>query len=53
MGQDEGFLLDNRQAEEIDGHLAAVEAGRLDLANSPMISAWGRTPAGDGSHLLV
>ncbi|MEV5434632.1 methyltransferase domain-containing protein [Streptomyces sp. NPDC052682] len=28
--------------EEIDRHLAAVTAGRLDLATSPMISAWGR-----------
>ncbi len=27
---------------EIDRHLAAVDAGRLDLATSPMISAWGR-----------
>ena len=32
--------------EEIDRHLAGVDAGRLDLATSPMISAWGRTPAG-------
>ncbi|KOV96863.1 methyltransferase [Streptomyces sp. NRRL B-1140] len=39
--------------EDIDAHLAAVEAGRLDLATSPMISAWGRKPAGDGSHPLV
>ncbi|MFD8232522.1 hypothetical protein ACFV20_11625 [Streptomyces sp. NPDC059696] len=39
--------------EEIDGHLAAVEAGRPDLATSPMISAWGRRPAGDGSRSLV
>jgi SAM-dependent methyltransferase len=28
--------------EEIDRHLANVAAGRLDLATSPMISAWGR-----------
>jgi SAM-dependent methyltransferase len=28
--------------EEIDRHLASVEAGRLDLATSPMISARGR-----------
>jgi SAM-dependent methyltransferase len=27
---------------EIDEHLAAVAAGHLDLATSPMISAWGR-----------
>ncbi|GGO53469.1 methyltransferase [Streptomyces daqingensis] len=32
--------------EEIDRHLASVEAGRLDLATSPMISAWGRRPPG-------
>lgn len=30
--------------DEIDRHLAAVAAGRLDLATSPMISAWGRRP---------
>ncbi|MGO9079251.1 MAG: methyltransferase domain-containing protein [Streptosporangiaceae bacterium] len=29
-------------AEEIAAHLANVEAGRLDLATAPMISAWGR-----------
>lgn len=29
-------------AEEIDRHLATVEAGRLDLATSPLVSAWGR-----------
>jgi SAM-dependent methyltransferase len=28
---------------EIDQHLANVATGRLDLATSPMISAWGRT----------
>ena len=28
-------------AEEIDRHLASVAAGRLDLAQPPMISAWG------------
>ncbi|GAA1928458.1 class I SAM-dependent methyltransferase [Streptantibioticus ferralitis] len=28
--------------EEIDLHLANVTSGRLDLATSPMISAWGR-----------
>ncbi|MFF0217171.1 class I SAM-dependent methyltransferase [Streptomyces vinaceus] len=32
--------------EEIDRHLASVESGRLDLTTSPMISAWGRRPAG-------
>ena len=30
--------------EEIDRHLRSVAAGRLDLATSPMISAWGRRP---------
>ncbi|WP_035803186.1 methyltransferase domain-containing protein [Kitasatospora mediocidica] len=30
--------------EELTRHLAAVEAGRLDLATSPMISCWGRRP---------
>jgi SAM-dependent methyltransferase len=29
---------------EIDTHLANVAAGRLDLAQPPMISAWGRRP---------
>ena len=28
--------------EEIERHLANVAAGRLDLAQPPMISAWGR-----------
>ncbi|MBO8196023.1 methyltransferase domain-containing protein [Streptomyces oryzae] len=30
--------------EEIEQHLANVASGRLDLATSPMISAWGRRP---------
>ncbi|WP_216588389.1 methyltransferase domain-containing protein [Streptomyces brasiliscabiei] len=30
--------------EEIDTHLAGIAAGGLDLATSPMISAWGRKP---------
>jgi SAM-dependent methyltransferase len=30
--------------EEIDEHLANVATGRLDLATSPMVSAWGRAP---------
>lgn len=30
--------------QEIDRHLANVSTGRLDLATSPMISAWGRRP---------
>jgi SAM-dependent methyltransferase len=29
---------------EIEGHLADVAAGTLDLATSPMITAWGRRP---------
>ena len=29
---------------EIDRHLANISSGRLDLATSPMISAWGRKP---------
>lgn len=32
--------------EEIDQHLDNVEAGLLDLATSPLISAWGRKPDG-------
>lgn len=32
-------------ADDIDAHLQAVVAGRLDLATSPMITAWGRRPA--------
>jgi SAM-dependent methyltransferase len=31
--------------EEIDQHLGNVATGLLDLATSPMISAWGRKPA--------
>ena len=30
--------------EEIERHLASVRAGRLDLAQPPMISCWGRRP---------
>jgi hypothetical protein len=33
-------------AAEIDEHLSNVASGRLDLATSPMISAWGRKPPG-------
>jgi hypothetical protein len=33
---------------EIAAHLAAVESGKLDLATSPMISAWGRKPPASG-----
>ena len=41
-----GQLLEGGLAtdEEIDRHLAAVRAGRLDLAQPPMISCWGRRP---------
>lgn len=31
---------------EIEQHLANVATGRLDLATSPMVSAWGRRPTG-------
>lgn len=31
---------------EIDAHLAAIDAGELDLTLAPLISAWGRRPAG-------
>jgi hypothetical protein len=34
--------------EEIERHLGNVAAGRLDLATSPMISAWGRRPFEEG-----
>jgi SAM-dependent methyltransferase len=39
-------LLSNGIAtvEELDRHLKNVAAGRLDLAQPPMISAWGRRP---------
>lgn len=30
--------------DEIDRHLGNIEAGRLDLATPPLISAWGRRP---------
>jgi hypothetical protein len=32
-------------SEEVDEHLNNIAAGILDLATSPMISAWGRKPA--------
>ena len=31
-------------AEEIDRHLANLSDGQLDLATSPMVTAWGRKP---------
>ncbi|MGZ4611890.1 MAG: class I SAM-dependent methyltransferase [Kineosporiaceae bacterium] len=34
---------------EIDEHLANVAGGALDLATSPLITAWGRTPRCSGS----
>ena len=30
---------------EIDAHLAAINAGELDLTLAPLISTWGRRPA--------
>jgi hypothetical protein len=33
---------------EIDRHLADVATGGMDLATSPLISAWGRRPPGTG-----
>jgi SAM-dependent methyltransferase len=30
-------------AEEVDAHLAALDAGGLDVATAPLISAWGRS----------
>jgi hypothetical protein len=42
-----GELLAAGLAEdaEIDAHLAAIDAGELDLTLAPLISAWGRRPA--------
>jgi hypothetical protein len=31
-------------ADEIGQHLSNVASGRLDLATSPMVSAWARKP---------
>jgi hypothetical protein len=31
-------------AEEIDQHLANLSSGLVDLATSPMVTAWGRVP---------
>jgi hypothetical protein len=33
--------------EEIERHLASVAAGHLDLAQPPLVAAWGRAP---GAH---
>jgi SAM-dependent methyltransferase len=57
-------LVDNglATAAEIDRHLAAVASGMLDLATSPMITAWGRRsednsrptrPNGSGTSALL
>jgi SAM-dependent methyltransferase len=32
--------------EEIEQHLANLSTGRIDAATSPMVTAWGRRPAG-------
>jgi hypothetical protein len=34
-------------AEEVDQHLANLSSGLVDLATSPMITAWGRKPSDD------
>ena len=31
----------------VDARLAALDAGRLDVATAPLISAWGRRPETD------
>jgi SAM-dependent methyltransferase len=43
-------LLDSglATAQEIDQHLANLSGGPLDLATSPMITAWGRRGSDDG-----
>jgi hypothetical protein len=33
--------------EEIDQHLANLSSGLVDLATSPMVTAWGRVPSDD------
>jgi SAM-dependent methyltransferase len=42
-----GELLEAGLADEaeLDAHLAAIQAGELDLTLAPLISAWGRRPA--------
>jgi hypothetical protein len=35
-------------SEEIDRHLANLSSGLVDLATSPMVTAWGRKPSDDG-----
>jgi hypothetical protein len=34
-------------ADEIDQHVANLSDGLLDLATSPMVTAWGRVPSDD------
>jgi hypothetical protein len=46
-----GFDLDASSLPAIDAHPAAIDAGELDLALAPLISAWGRRPAGTRSRL--
>jgi hypothetical protein len=48
-------LIDARLAtdDEIDEHLSNVAAGILDLATSPMISAWGRVATGNRTERSV
>ncbi|AUG75038.1 methyltransferase [Kitasatospora sp. MMS16-BH015] len=38
-------------ATELDAHLAAIQAGELDLTLAPLISAWGRRPVESVSTL--
>jgi hypothetical protein len=33
-------------ADEVDAHLAALAAGRVDVTTPPLVSAWGRRPEG-------
>lgn len=42
--RDRLIAIGRATAAEIDRHLANIDAGTLDLATSPMISAWGRRP---------
>ena len=31
--------------DDIDRHLAALDAGRIEIATPPLVTAWGRRPA--------
>ncbi|MFJ5925056.1 methyltransferase domain-containing protein [Kitasatospora sp. NPDC092948] len=42
--RDELLAAGLTDAAEIDAHLAAIDAGELDLTLAPLISAWGRRP---------